>query len=126
MILHSGWISFLPGRAPLSSNWTPSPDTQLFTDTLGSNGWGAFWNGNWLQTRWTPQQSKMPILWKELFAIVCAVHTWRQCWRKQKILFHCDNFSVVDIWQKGSTSDAETISLCACCISEQHITILIL
>ena len=53
----------------------------------------------------------MSILWEELYAIVCAVHTWGHLWRQQKILFHYDNIAVVDIWKKGSTRDTETMSL---------------
>jgi len=53
----------------------------------------------------------MPIVWKELYVIVCAVHSWGHLWTKQKILFHCDNAAVVDIWCKGSTRDPETMAL---------------
>ena len=53
----------------------------------------------------------MPIVWKELYAIVCAVNSWGHLWSKQKILFHCDNKAVVDIWRKGSTRDPETMAL---------------
>jgi len=75
----------------------------LFTDASGSEGWGTYWSGKWLQARWTPIQQSMDITWKELYAIVTVVHTWRSCWECQKILFHCDNKAVVDIWKKGST-----------------------
>jgi len=53
----------------------------------------------------------MPIVGKELFAIVCSVHSWGHLWTKQEILFHCDNAAVVDIWRKGSTRDPETMAL---------------
>jgi len=104
------WQDFLPNWSGtsfiLNTYWTPSLDMQLFTDASGSKGWGAFCNG---RSKWTAAQSTMPIVWKELNAIVCAVHTWGHLWTKQKILFHCDNTSVVDIWQKGSTRDTETM-----------------
>ena len=40
-----------------------------------------------------------------------AVHTWgsHQPWRK--ILFHCDNHTVVNIWSRGSTHAPHTIAL---------------
>ena len=47
----------------------------LFTDASGSEGWGAYWSGRWLQDRWSPEQQKLNITWKELYAIVMAVHT---------------------------------------------------
>ena len=54
-------------------------------------------------------------------AIVVAVHTWGSFWSCQKILFHCDNWAVVDIWDKGSTCAPHTMGLvcllyfCASC-----------
>jgi len=46
---------------------------QLYTDALGTHGWGAYWSGRWLQRSWSPAQCFMNIAWKELFAI-CVVH----------------------------------------------------
>ena len=53
----------------------------------------------------------MNIAWKELYAIVVAVHTWGNFWQHQKILFNCDNHTVVDIWEKGSTKSPKIMSL---------------
>ena len=53
----------------------------------------------------------MDILWKELYAIVIAVHTWGTFWKCQKIIFHCDNRAIVDIWEKGSTRAPQTNAL---------------
>ena len=84
---------------------------QLFTDASGTNGWGAYWSGKWLQGRWSETQLQMDITWKELFAIVMAVHTWGALWQRQKILIHCDNLPVVAIWESGSTRAKETMAL---------------
>jgi len=63
------WQDFLPNWSGtsfiLNTYWTPSSDMQLFTDASGSKVWGAFWNGCWLQSKWTAAQSVMPIVWKE-------------------------------------------------------------
>ena len=81
----------------------------------------CLWSGRWLQARWSPTQADMPILWKELFAIVSAGNSWGHQWAKQKILFHCDNEAVVTIWCKSYTRDPETMVLvhllyfCAAC-----------
>ena len=53
----------------------------------------------------------MDITWKELFAIVMAVHTWGVLWQRQKILIHCDNQAVVRIWESGSTHAKNTMAL---------------
>ena len=70
-------------------------------------------SGQWLQARWSPAQAVQSILWKELFAIVNSVNTWSHGhqWAKQKILFHCDNKAVVDIWCKGSRCDPGSMAL---------------
>ena len=39
------------------------------------------------------------------------MNTWGHLWSRRKILFHCDNSTVVDIWQKGSTHWKEIMSL---------------
>ena len=42
----------------------------------------------------------LDITWKELYAIVVAVHTRGPYWQREKIAFHCDNKVVVDIGRK--------------------------
>ena len=130
------WLTFLPhwsGRSLiLESHWTLNATMLLFTDASGSEGWGAYWSGRWLQDWWSPEQQKMNITWKELYAIVMVVHTWGFPWQNQKILFNCDNLMVVDIWAKGSTKSPEVMALvrllyfCAACydinVSVQHIS----
>ena len=73
------WQDFLPSWSGtsliLDTHWTASSSMQLFTVASGTEGWGAFWNGRWLQARWSHPQSVMPIVWKELYVIVCAVHS---------------------------------------------------
>ena len=109
------WQDFLPSWSGssliLDTHWTTSSEINLYTDASGSEGWGAFWSGRWIQARWSPAQAVQSILWKELFAIVNSVNTWGHQWAKQKILFHCDNKAVVDIWCKGSTRDPGTMAL---------------
>ena len=109
------WLDFLPGWSGtsliLNTRWIPSVALHLYTDASGAHGWGAYWDGRWLQSRWSLPQTEMDITWKELFAIVLAVHTWGHFWSRRKILFHCDNQSVVDIWDKGSTRAPHTMAL---------------
>ena len=46
-----------------------------------------------------------------LDAILMVVHTWGIHWTKQKIIFHCDNRAVVDIWERGTTHDPYIMAL---------------
>ena len=82
------WLDFLPGWSGTSlilhTRWVPSSSLHLYTDASGLHGWGAYWNGRWLQCSWTPPQNDMDIAWKEMFAIVLAVHTWGSYWSRQK------------------------------------------
>ena len=124
------WLTFLPhwsGRSLiLDSHWTLHTKMQLFTDASGSDGWGAYWSGRWLQDHWSPAQQQMNIAWKELYAIVMAVHTWGSLWQRQKLLFHCDNQTVVNIWEKGSTKSPDIMALVRLlyfCAARYHIYI---
>ena len=109
------WLNFLPGWSGtsliLDSEWTISSAMHLFTDASGNKGWGAFWSNKWLQAEWSPEQAMHDIVWKELYAIVCTVNTWGHNWARKKILFHCDNSTVVSIWSKGSTRCGELMTL---------------
>jgi len=106
------WLEFLPSCSGtsliLNTRWTPSPALKLYTDASGAHGWGAYGSGRWIQSHWSPSQNNMDITWKELFA---AVHTWGPSWSRQKILFHCDNQAVVEIWERGSTRVPHTMGL---------------
>ena len=81
--------------------WTPAPQFQLFTDASGTLGYGAYWKGAWFSQAWPAQLSSKPIEWKELYAIVMAAETWGHQWSGKRLLFHCDNHAIVQIWQSG-------------------------
>jgi hypothetical protein len=99
------WRRFLPGwpgsSLMLNSEWSLAPDMELYTDA-SNTGYGAFWAGKWFNTTWAPPQLNLSIAWRELYAILVACATWGTQWKRLKILFHCDNSAVVQIWQRGS------------------------
>ena len=98
------WLAFLPTWSGtsyiLESSWSTSPSMSLYTDASGSLGWGAYWSGRRIQADWSPDQLGRDIAWKKLFAIASAVNTWGHHWPQKKVLVHCDNQAVVDIWKK--------------------------
>ena len=127
------WLEFLPSWSGtsliLNTRWTPSPALNLYTDASGVHGWGAYWDGRWIQSHWSEMQHHMDITWKELFVIVLAVHTWGSSWSRRKILFHCDNQAVVEIWDRGSTRAPHTMSLVRLlyfCASRYNINVCII
>ena len=109
------WLAFLPTWSGtsyiLESNWSTSPSMALYTEASGTLGWGAYWAGHWIQAHWLPGQIGRDIAWKELFAIASAVNTWGHYWPRKKLLVHCDNQGVVDIWKKGTTDHPQFMAL---------------
>ena len=126
------WLAFLPtwnGTSYiLETNWSASPAMSLFTDASGSLGWGAYWSGHWIQAHWSPDQANKDIVWKELFAIASAVNTWGNQWPRKKVMVHCDNSAVVDIWKKGTTKCPEVMALVRMlyfCAAQHNIHVLV-
>ena len=108
------WVNYLlqwsGTSCILETKWTTTISMNLYTDASGTLGWGAYWSGRWLQARWSLNDCKKDIVWKELFAIAAAVR-WGHYWRQKKVLFHCDNQSVCDIWCRGSSRSPEVMTL---------------
>ena len=99
------WLKFLPQwpgtSLLLESEWTLAPHMHLYTNA-SDLGYGAYWDGALFNSTWSPQQATSSINWRELFAIVVTCATWGSHWARKRILFHCDNATVVDTWQKRS------------------------
>ena len=87
----------------LEHGWTPSPAFQLFTDA-SDHGYGAYWRGHWLSGTWSRCQRRNSIQWKELFAVLIAAATWGARWSQKRLLVHCDNHAVVQIWRSGTSA----------------------
>ena len=77
----------------------------LYTDASGSKGFGAYFEGHWTMGVWPEKIKaiKTDIMYKELFPIVLSLLLWGQKFRNSRIVFHCDNESVVAIINKQST-----------------------
>ena len=86
----------------LESEHTPSPSLHLFMDASGSIGFGGYLAGRWFQGRWLLEQhldkkSGISIEWQELYPIYLACRLWGSQWTTKRIVFFCDNESVVQI-----------------------------
>ena len=95
----------------LLPQWTPSPDLELFTDSSGTVGYGAYCQGQWFNGRWTTEQLQHSIQWKELYPIVLAVVTWGHRWSTLRISFRCDNQAVVQCLVSGTSHCPHLMSL---------------
>ena len=89
-----GWVF-------LSTSWMDSDSLTLHTDASGTLGYGGILGNKWFQGQWeTHQQLNAPgisIAWQGLFALVVACHIWMDEFANKRIVFYCDNASVVSI-----------------------------
>lgn len=110
------WQDFLPGwngvSLMLQPHWESSLDLDLYTDASGSLGFGAYFQGSWFCGTWSKQQLLQSIQWKELFAILAAAATWGKLWHRKRILIHCDNQAIVQIWQTKKPKHKALTKLC--------------
>ena len=100
------WRDFLPswnGSASLlQPTWSPSPDLQLYTNASGTLGCGGYYSGQWFTLQW-PRDFSLSIAWKELYPIFLSCSIWGNSWHGSRVLFHCDNETVVNVWKKGTS-----------------------
>nr|XP_006822618.1 PREDICTED: uncharacterized protein LOC100377439 [Saccoglossus kowalevskii] len=105
------WKDFLPtwnGTASfLDSTWTPVPEMELYTDASSTIRCGGYFNGEWFSLQWSAILSnndhQHSIVWKELLPILLSCLIWGHLWHGRRVMFHCDNESIVHTWRKGST-----------------------
>ena len=90
---------------------TKCPDIELFTDASGELGFGINFKGDWMSERWPAQFKSYSIAWKELFPIYVACEIWAERFIGKKLLFHCDNKAVVDIWLKHTAKCPQIANL---------------
>ena len=85
--------------------WSRSPDLALFMYASGTLGYGVYYDGHWIANSWPAILKGCSIQWKELYPIALSCLLWGHLWLGKKILFHCDNQPVVDIWASGTSRE---------------------
>ena len=106
------WLEFLEqhnGVTIMSDMcWRDNHSLKLhvYTDAAGGLGFGAFFQNKWAVGEWPAQVQEAElykdITFKELFPIVLALSLWGSELANQRVIFHCDNMSVVCIINKQS------------------------
>ena len=61
--------------------------------------------GHWLADPWPPELRDRSIQRQELYPIALACLLWGHQCSGMKLLFHCDNQTVVDIWTSDTSRD---------------------
>ena len=108
------WAEYAPswnGRYRiLEPKTTLAPDLEIFTDA-SRLGLGIFYNGKWVSARWPTEFKAYSIQWKELFPIFITRLLWCGDFKGKKLLFHCDNLAIVNIWSSQSSKCPKLMSL---------------
>ena len=90
-------------------DWTPNYIIQI--DASGTWGCGSFWMGNWFQWAWPLQWTDINIMVKELVPIILSCAVWGKQLAGNRVLFECDNSSVVAAVNRQSTKAPESMRL---------------
>ena len=111
------WLQFLTHYNGVSlfleESFTSSKEMQLFTDASGGIGYGAYFQGHWMQDRWTDAvlKAKLSIAFLELYPIVAAVTIWGESMKNKKVEFLTDNKAVVGIINQQTSKCTHIMSL---------------
>ena len=95
----------------MSPKWLPNTALELYTDSSGSIGYGAYFQGHWFNGKWCANDLPKSIQWKELYPIVLAAATWGHLWSTKRILFLCDNEAVVHCLTSGTSHSSHVMDL---------------
>jgi len=94
--------------------WVTNEGLQLFTDSSGSLGCGAFFQNKWIVLQWPTEWNGnilQDITFLELVPIVLAVTTWCKQLTNKKVIFHVDNLALVEILNFKSSKSSRVMSL---------------
>ena len=111
------WHTFIQcwnGLSMLHKSKSPSYRFTIHTDASGSWGCGAFMSGQWLQWEWSTEWAPQGIMAKELVPIVLSCIAWGSQLTHQSVLIFCDNLSLVNAINKGSSKDLIVMQLLRC------------
>lgn len=90
-------------------------DVELVTDTAGSTGFGAYFQGRWSAEPWPQSWERAGFLGNlvllELFPVVLALELWGEACRNLKLRINCDNMGVVQVVNRMSASSHPVIRL---------------
>jgi len=104
-------VSFL---TEFSSSPPPCFDNCIQTDASGHWGCGARFSSQWLQHSWSALWADISIMAKELVPIIFSCAIWGPLLARTHTEFQCDNLSLVEAIQKGSSKDNMVMHLLRC------------
>lgn len=112
------WLDFLEnfnGKTPFPELiWSNNDTLQLFTDSCGSCGGGAFFNNHWTVLVWPSTwdlELRRDITYLELIPILVAIWLWSEQLAAKKLLINTDNMALVHIVNSKSSKTDRVMSL---------------
>jgi hypothetical protein len=86
----------------------------LFTDSCGSYGGGAFYENHWAVISWPEswgQDIRRDITFLEFVPILLAVWVWTPQFKAKKLLLNTDNLALVHILNSQTSKSPRTMAL---------------
>jgi hypothetical protein len=74
-------------------------------------GMGAVLHNSWWSAPFNPAHLKLPIAWRELFAIVVSCRVWGHLFTSKRVLVSCNNLAMVHCVNKGTSKNPDIMSL---------------
>lgn len=120
------WLTFLNGWNGINLFYNVSQITSeelnLYTDASATIGYGGYFRGLWFSSSWSDElipslktlmkeEDCVSIAFYELYPIVVASILWGEMWKKQRIIFLCDNSATVAILNKGRSKSPHIMPL---------------
>ena len=87
--------------------WLNNCDMELYTDA-SNLAIAGYYRGDWFVELTSPVTS---INYREFRGVVLSAATWGHQWTSKRILFHCDNLSVVHIMNSGTSRSTSLMSM---------------
>ena len=72
---------------------------------------GAVYQSHWWSAPFNAAHLKLPIAWRELFAIVVACRVWGHEFASKRIMIECDNLAVVFSVNNGTSKNHDIMAL---------------
>ena len=93
--------------------WSTAAELEFWSDALDTS-MGAYFQGAWIYQAFEGPHlalAENSINWRELYAVVTAIATWADRLSGKRVIIHCDNSSIVQIINKGSSRNANIMQL---------------
>lgn len=91
-------------------HWRDANDYFFSTDA-SDLGYAGVFQSSWAYNTFKPDEQKMPIAWRELFALVSSCSTWGNKLCGQKIYIWCDNMNVIQAVNNGTSKNSDIMIL---------------